>query len=87
MSKRLRRSGLVGLLAAISLLASCERPPTKADFVDHRVGIECAGKTGEAFKLCRLDVIKKYLDVPLEQMQATLPPPPAKSVFSCSRSR
>lgn len=87
MSKRFRTSGPIGLLAAIFLLASCERTPTKAEFVDHRVRIECDGKTGEEFRLCRLDVIKKYLDVSLEQMQATLPPPPVKSAFSCSRAR
>jgi hypothetical protein len=86
MSKRSSAAAPIALLAAMLALASCERTPTKAEFVDHRVGIECAGKTGEAYKLCRLDVIKKYLDVSLEQMQATLPPPPARSVFSCSRA-
>lgn len=87
MPKRSRALVPVAMLVAILALASCERTPTKAEFVDHRVEIECAGKTGEAFKLCRLDVIKKYLDVSLEQMQANLPPPPARSVFACSRAK
>ena len=75
----------LALLAGLAL-ASCQRSATKAEFVDHRVGVECAGQTGEAFKLCRLGVIRKYLDVPLEEMQKTLPPPPPKSPFACSRS-
>lgn len=85
MFKGFRALRPIGLLVVSLVLASCERTPTKAEFVDHRVEVECAGKTGEAFKLCRLDVIKKYLDVSLEQMQANLPPPPARSVFACSR--
>lgn len=82
----IRRLSPSVLLFAILALASCQRTATKAEFVDHRVGVECAGQTGEAFRRCRLEVIKKYMDVTLEEMQKTLPPPPPKSPFACSRS-
>jgi len=74
-------------LAALFLLASCERTDTKAEFVDSRVTVECAAQSGEAFALCRLEVIKKYMDVPLEEMQKNLPPPPPpESRLACSTS-
>lgn len=77
----LHRAGLVMLV----VLASCERAPTKAEYVDGRVAVECEGQSGEAFTLCRLEVIKKYMDVPLEEMQKHFPPPPPpKSRLACS---
>jgi hypothetical protein len=76
----------IAVAAATLVLASCERSATKAQFVDHRVAVECADESGEAFKLCRLEVIKKYMDVPLEEMQKNLPLPPLASPFACSRS-
>lgn len=80
-----RRACAIAYFAGALALASCERTTTKAGFVDHRVTVECQGTTGEAFKLCRLEVIKKYMDVPLEEMQKNLPLPPPSSPFACSR--
>lgn len=72
-------------LVMLFVLASCEQAPTKAQYVDGRVTVECQGRSGEAFTLCRLEVIKKYMDVPLEEMQKQLPPPPAPtSRLACS---
>jgi len=75
---------VVAVLLPGLLLAGCERTPTKADYVDARVVVECAGRTGEAFTLCRLEVIKKYLPVPLEQMQRDFPAPVFEDRMGCS---
>jgi|JI10StandDraft_1071094.scaffolds.fasta_scaffold143751_4 hypothetical protein len=83
----IRRGAPIALVTAALMLTSCERSATKAEFVDHRVAVECADESGEAYKLCRLEVIKKYMDVPLEEMQKNLPPPPPTNPFACSRSR
>lgn len=64
------------ILAASALLAACERTPSKADYVDEQVRIQCSNERGEAFKLCRIGVIKQFLDVPIEEMQKRFPPPP-----------
>ena len=81
---RSRVAASIALLIAGSTLASCERTPTKADYVDDRVAAECAGRTGEAFTLCRLEVIKKYMHVPLDQMQAQFPAPEIQDRLGCS---
>jgi hypothetical protein len=74
----------MALLATSLVAASCERTPTKADYVDSRVVAECAGRSGEAFTLCRLEVIKKYLDVPLEDMKKQFPAPVYKDRMGCA---
>lgn len=75
---------VAALLAASLALASCERTPTKAEYVDDRIAVECAGRSGEAFTLCRLEVIKKYMDVPLETMQSQFPAPVRKDRMGCA---
>lgn len=70
------RRALLWLLTAAAMLAACERTPSKADYVDEQVRVQCAEQRGEAFKLCRIGVIKQFLDVPLEEMQKRFPPPP-----------
>ncbi|MEZ4334578.1 MAG: hypothetical protein R3F35_22715 [Myxococcota bacterium] len=85
---RLRSPGaspgfVVGLGLAALIVASCERTPTKSDYIDARVQVECADRTGEAFRLCRLDVIKKYMRVPLESLQAQFPPPKVEGRMGC----
>lgn len=72
------------LLAAALLIASCERTPTKAEYVDDRIAVECDGRSGEAFGQCRLEVIKKYMHVPLEAMQQQFPAPVRKDRMGCS---
>lgn len=78
---RLRRPARRAILAGLFPLlfaSSCERVPTKADYVGSRVEVECEGQSGEAFTLCRIEVIKRYMDVPFEEMQKRFPPPPPK---------
>lgn len=72
------------LLLPNLLLAGCERKATKADYVDARIAAECADRTGEAFTLCRLEVIKKYMSVSLEQMQRDFPAPVFEDRMGCS---
>lgn len=74
---------VVGLALAALVGASCERTPTKSDYIDARVQVECGGRTGEAFRLCRLEVIKKYMRVPLEELQAQFPPPKVEGRMGC----
>lgn len=66
------------------VFASCEREPTKSDYIDARVKVECAGQTGEAFRSCRLEVIKKYMRVPLEELQSQFPPPAVGGRTGCA---
>ncbi|MBK7950117.1 MAG: hypothetical protein IPK00_15505 [Deltaproteobacteria bacterium] len=81
---RFPRRAVAALLAAGLALASCERTPTKAEYVDDRVAVECAGRSGDAFTLCRLEVIKKYMHVPLETLQSQFPAPVRKDRMGCA---
>lgn len=64
-------------LAGLLCLASCEPTPRKSDYVGARIAVECEGRSGESFRSCRIEVIKRYMDVPLHEMQERFPPPPA----------
>ncbi len=70
-------------LAALVGAASCEREPTKSDYVSARVTEVCAGRKGEALQLCRLAIIKRFKDVPLEEMQARYPKPEPRQRPAC----
>ncbi|MBY0400817.1 hypothetical protein K2X89_11005 [Myxococcota bacterium] len=79
------RPRLTPLALVVALgLASCERTATKADYVDARVAAECAERSGESFTLCRLEVIKRYMKVPLDEMQAQFPAPQPDDRMGCS---
>jgi hypothetical protein len=82
-TRRASRWAIVGLGLAALVAASCERTPTKSDYIDARVRAECGDRTGEAFRLCRLEVIKKYMRVPLEELQAQFPPPKVEGRMGC----
>jgi hypothetical protein len=73
--------------SALVLGASCERIPTKSDYVSAQVTKECRGKTGQALQLCRLVVIKKFKDVPFEDMKRRYPVPELKQRGACSMER
>ena len=77
------------LVAASTLIlgASCERTPTKSDYVSAQVTKQCRGKTGQALQLCRLVVIKKFKDVPFEDMKRRYPVPELKQRGACSMER
>lgn len=73
-------------LAGLLCLASCEPTPRKSDYVGARIAIECEGRSGEEFRSCRIEVIKRYMDVPLREMQERFPSPaPDGRRLGCSR--
>ena len=65
------------------VLSSCERTPSKSDYVSARVTEMCRGQTGEALQSCRLAVIKQFKDTPFEEMKRRYPPPTPRPRPSC----
>lgn len=68
---------------AIVALASCERTPSKSDYVSAQVTTLCKGQSGDALRACRLAVINQFADTPLEEMQRRFPKPEPRSRPSC----
>jgi hypothetical protein len=68
---------------AIIVLASCERTPSKSDYVSARVSVLCEGQSSDALRACRIAVIKQFSDTPLEEMQRRFPKPEPRSRPSC----
>lgn len=56
-------------------VTSCERVPSKSDYVSAQVTELCAGESGDALRACRLAVINQFKDTPLEEMQRRFPKP------------
>ena len=79
----LRHLGVVGFLGIAVVLASCERTPSKSDYVSAQVTALCEGRTGDALRECRLAVIKTFKDTPLEELQRRFPPPEPRARPSC----
>ena len=79
----LRHLGVVGFLGIAVVLASCERTPSKSDYVSAQVTALCEGQTGNELRACRIAVIKQFQDVPLEEMQRRFPPPEPRPRPSC----
>lgn len=65
------------------VLASCERTPSKSDYVSARVSALCAEQSGDSLRACRIAVIKQFKDTPLEEMQARFPRPEPRARPSC----
>jgi len=80
----LRRVRVALFLFAFAVLASCERTPSKADYVSAQVTELCAGLVSNALRECRLAVIKQFTGTPLEEMQERFPPPAPRRRPSCS---
>lgn len=79
-----RRHAAVLLFLVVALaLASCERTPSKSDYVSARVSELCKGETGDALRACRIAVIKQFADTPLEELQQRFPPPEPRPRPSC----
>ncbi|MEE8166743.1 MAG: hypothetical protein V3T64_14340 [Myxococcota bacterium] len=70
----------IGIMLAV---ASCERSPTKSDYVSARVTVICAGKQSEALQACRIGVIKQFSDVSLEELQRRYPKPEPRQRPAC----
>ena len=79
-----RHAGVILFVLGALLLASCERTPSKSDYVSAQVTEICAGQTGDELRACRIAVIKQFKDTPLEEMQRRFPPPEPRSRPSCS---
>lgn len=73
------------LLAALGILvlSSCERTPSKSDYVSARVTELCRGQEGDALRACRIAVIKQFQDTTLEEMQRRFPEPEPRARPSC----
>jgi len=65
------------------VLASCERVPSKSDYVSARVTEMCKGQTSEELQACRLAVIREFSSVSLEEMQRRYPAPEPRMRPSC----
>ncbi|MFK7898615.1 MAG: hypothetical protein AB8G23_22470 [Myxococcota bacterium] len=64
-------------------LTSCERVPSKSDYVSAQVTALCDGETLDALRACRLAVINQFKDMPLEEMQRRFPRPEPRARPSC----
>lgn len=81
---RARRHAAVAIfLLGGLLLASCERTPSKSDYVSAQVATLCEGQSGDGLRACRIAVIKQFKDMPLEEMQRRFQPPEARPRPSC----
>ena len=78
-----RHFAVVVALLAMVVLASCERTPSKSDYVSAQVSALCEGQSGNELRACRIAVIKQFSDTPLEEMQRRFPPPEPRSRPSC----
>ena len=70
-------------VAALLVITSCERVPSKSDYVSARVTELCQGKSSDELRACRIAVIKQFKDTPLEELQRTYPAPEPRSRPSC----
>ena len=75
-------SVLVGLVALV-VLVSCERTPSKSDYVSAQVTALCAEQSGNELRACRIAVIKQFSNTPLEEMQRRFPAPAPRMRPSC----
>ena len=78
-----RHVGVVVVVLAGLALASCERTPSKSDYVSAQVTALCEGQSGDELRACRIAVIKQFKDTPLEEMQRRFPAPEPKPRPSC----
>ncbi|MCH7866875.1 MAG: hypothetical protein IH881_04215 [Myxococcales bacterium] len=74
------------LASLILMLAwgGCSAEPTKSQYVSSVVAVECAEGNGSERRECRIEVIKRFLDVSLEEMKAQYPKPDPPLRPGCS---
>jgi hypothetical protein len=76
---------VVAACLGLLLMTSCERSPSKSDYVSARVSERCADlETTEALQACRLAVITELQDVPFEELKRRYPPPEPRPRPSCT---
>ena len=80
------RTSLSVWAAALTIvgIASCERTPSKSDYVSAQVSALCKGQSSDELRACRIAVIKQFSDTPLEEMQRRFPPPEPRARPSCA---
>lgn len=83
-TRTLRSSRVWTAAFLMVILASCERVPSKSDYVSARVTVLCADKVSEELQACRLAVIGQFANTPLEELQRRFPAPEPRSRPSCS---
>ncbi len=71
------------VLASV-VLASCERTPSKSDYVSAQVTAMYQGQSSDDLQACRLAVIRQFSNVPLEDMKRRSPEPEPRFRPSCS---
>lgn len=72
-----RRNSLSVWAAALAIvgITSCERTPSKSDYVSAQVTALCKGQSGNELRACRIAVIKQFSNTSLEEMQRRFPKP------------
>ncbi len=83
-SRALRHGSVLAFVLSALVLASCERTPSKSDYVSAQVTTVCQGQSGDDLRECRLKVIREFKDTPLEEMQRRFPKPEPRPRPSCS---
>ena len=81
---RLQSKPWLANLVLVSIWGGCTAEPTKSQYVSSIVQRECAEGTGSERRECRIEVIKRFLDVSLEEMKAQFPEPEPPIRPSCS---
>jgi hypothetical protein len=62
----------------------CAAEPTKSQYVSAVVTQECSKFVGSERRECRIEVIKRFIDVSLEEMKANYPEPEPPSRPGCA---
>ena len=83
MARARRHVAVAVFLLGGLLLASCERTPSKSDYVSAQVTVLCEAQSGDERRACRMAVIKQFKDTPLEEMQRRFPAPEPRPRPSC----
>jgi hypothetical protein len=77
-------SRLVWIAAlAILVTSSCERVPSKSDYVSAQVTELCKDLSSQEQQACRIAVIQQFANTSLEEMQLRYPPPEPRLRPSC----
>ena len=77
------RARVWALAILIIVVTSCERVPSKSDYVSAQVSKLCEGEKGDSLRACRLAVINEFKDTPLEDLQRRFPKPEPRARPSC----
>jgi len=71
------------VLLAMLVMTSCERTPSKSDYVSAQVTELCKQETTIELQACRIAVIGQFSNMSLEEMQRRFPKPEPRTRPSC----